>query len=85
MLRLCAAWATYALATLVSLGAPLLACAQKVITTVAGSEIIFPRVARALDAPLDEITCAVTDARGNLYLQRPTGSNLGHDMVAGVT
>ncbi len=57
------------LAALLTLAAPVSVCAQNVITTVAGGgERIFPRSVRALDAPLDQVTCAATDTQGNVYL-----------------
>jgi uncharacterized protein (TIGR03437 family) len=50
------------------LGTPF-ACAQNVITTVAGaSDFVFPRSVRTLDAPLDKVTCVAVDAGGNVYL-----------------
>jgi len=56
------------LALAVVAGAPTPAQAQNIITTVAGSDFIFPRSTRALDAPLSGVTCAAADARGNVYL-----------------
>ncbi len=42
--------------------------AQNIITTIAGSDFIFPRSVRALEAPLDDARCVATDTRGNVYL-----------------
>jgi uncharacterized protein (TIGR03437 family) len=42
--------------------------AQNVITTIAGTQFFFPRFVRAVDAPLDNVTCVATDTRGNVYL-----------------
>jgi uncharacterized protein (TIGR03437 family) len=44
------------------------ACAQNVITTIAGTQFVFPRYVRALDAPLDRVTGVATDTRGNVYI-----------------
>jgi len=55
------------IALLLALGVPS-AAAQNVITTIAGTQFIFPRFVRAVDAPLDNVTCVATDTRGNVYL-----------------
>ena len=44
------------------------ASAQNIVTTIAGTDFIFPRSVKALDAPLSGVTCTAADARGNLYL-----------------
>jgi uncharacterized protein (TIGR03437 family) len=56
------------LALAVVAGALTPAQAQNIITTIAGSDFIFPRSTRALDAPLSGVTCTAADARGNVYL-----------------
>jgi len=48
--------------------APSLVCAQNIITTIAGTDFIFPRSVRALQAPLGEVSCAAVDAQGNVYV-----------------
>jgi uncharacterized protein (TIGR03437 family) len=55
------------IALLLTVGLPP-ASAQNVITTIAGTQFIFPRFVRAVDAPLDNVTCVATDTRGNVYL-----------------
>jgi len=40
----------------------------QIITTIAGTQFFFPRFVRAVDAPLDNVTCVATDTRGNVYL-----------------
>jgi uncharacterized protein (TIGR03437 family) len=51
---------------LLALGLP--PAAAQIITTIAGTQFIFPRFVRAVDAPLDNVTCVATDTRGNVYL-----------------
>jgi len=51
---------------LLALGLP--PASAQVITTIAGTQFVFPRFVRAVDAPLDNVTCVATDTRGNVYL-----------------
>jgi uncharacterized protein (TIGR03437 family) len=53
-------------ALLLALGLP--PASAQIITTIAGTQFIFPRFVRAVDAPLDNVTCVATDTRGNVYL-----------------
>ena len=52
---------------LLALGLPP-AAAQNIITTIAGTDFIFPRSVRALDAPLDQVGGVTVDAGGSLYV-----------------
>jgi hypothetical protein len=43
---------------------------QGVVTTIAGTDFIFPVQLPALNAPLGNTTAVTFDARGNLYVVR---------------